>query len=643
MFSLNKIYLEFPGKVLFNNISVLINARDRIGLAGRNGAGKSTLLKILARIENSYQGTIAFPKDKTFGYLVQERSFKGSDTVFNEALKAFSELNELKKSLGSLTQELTGRDDYETSSYLDLAEKLHNVNERINFLESIYNEAAIEKVLKGLGFKRKDFSRPISEFSGGWQMRVELAKLLLGKPDLLLLDEPTNHLDMDSIQWLEQYLSDYPGAVVLVSHDRLLLNKVTTRTLEIEFGKIYDYPVSYSKYTQLRKERVEQLLAQKKNQEKTIQANEALIERFRYKDSKAKMVQSRIKMLEKMDRIEIEDSDTSKINFRFRPASESGKIIVESQAASKTYGSHLVFGETDFIIAKKERIAFVGKNGEGKSTLVKMIKGEIEHNGYIKLGHNVQIGYFAQNQIESLNPEITVYDTLEEVADSEIRSKLRGILGNFLFSGEDIDKKVSVLSGGEKTRLALAKMLLQPVNFLILDEPTNHLDMAAKEVLKKALLHFNGTLIVVSHDRHFLSGITTRIFEFRDKRIIQHYFSIEELLEINAAKALEEVSKTTLTKNKNNITENKQKYLEKKEKDKLIRKCKKDIEKCEEAISEAESALGILEKKLSQPELLSKDENVDHIAIQHSKISKQLEALLHKWEDLHNKLDSFNA
>lgn len=638
MFSLQKIFLEFPGKILFDHISLLINERDRVGLAGRNGAGKSTLLKIMSGLEKSYKGTLVFPKEKSVGYLVQERSFQGKDTVFNEALKAFAELNEWRKKAEATGIEIATREDFESDSYLELAEKLHFINERISLLENIYNEASVEKVLKGLGFSREDFDRPLSEFSGGWQMRVELAKLLLSKPDLLLLDEPTNHLDIDSIQWLESYLKDYPGAIVLVSHDRILLDHISTRTIEIEFGKIYDYPASYSTYLTLRKERLEQMLAEKKNQEKEIQANEALIERFRYKASKAKMVQSRIKMLEKMDRIEIEDTDTSSINFRFRPASESGKIVLEAQNASKTYGSHLVFGNTDFIIAKNERIAFVGKNGEGKSTLVKMIMGKIDFDGTIKTGHNVQIGYFAQNQIENLDQKLTVYETLEDVADAEIRPRLRGILGNFLFSGEDIDKKVSVLSGGEKTRLALARMLLQPVNFLILDEPTNHLDMAAKDVLKQALLHFNGTLIIVSHDRHFLSGLSMRIFEFRQKKIIQHHFNIEELLEFNENRIIEEEKQQNSIGGEKSQSENKQKYLEKKERDRQIRKLEKDIHQCEERIATLESELVILEQKLSNADMISANENFDDISIQYAVTSEKLNDLLQEWEKLHDAL-----
>ena len=482
MFSINDLLVEFPGRVLFDRIGFVVNTRDRIGLVGRNGAGKSTLLKIMAGLETAHSGHLGFTKEKTVGYLVQERSFTSAKTVIEETETAFEVAQKLLTLSEQLTRELELRSDYESESYITIVEKLHEVTERIQ-LSGISNyREQTEKVLKGLGFLREDFFKPMSVFSGGWQMRVELAKLLLKQPDLLLLDEPTNHLDIESIRWMERFLQNYPGAVILVSHDRVLLDNVTTRTIEIQQGKIYDYPANYSEYVELRQERIEQQGNELKNQQREIAQIESFIERFRYKATKAKQVQSRIKQLEKIEEITIDNTDNSRINFRFTPARDSGKVVVEANQVSKKYGDKLVINPTDFIIARNERIAFVGQNGQGKTTLVKMIMKDIDFVGDLKIGHNVQIGYFAQNQTELLNRNKTVYETLEDVADSDTRPKLRNILGSFMFSGEDIDKRVMVLSGGEKTRLALAKMLLQPINFLVLDEPTNHLDMSAKDV-----------------------------------------------------------------------------------------------------------------------------------------------------------------
>ena len=599
---------------------------------------KVKLSKSEKEIEENILGYKPIPSEKHTGYLVQERKFFGTDSVFDEAIKAFVELKELETKAENINTELSTRDDYESNDYNNLLEDISIVNERLVFLENIYTEASVEKVLKGLGFNKTDFTRPLNEFSGGWQMRVELAKLLLSNPDLLLLDEPTNHLDIDSIQWLEEYLSAYHGAVILVSHDRLLLDKVTNRTIEIENGKLFDYPVSYSSYIIQRADRIAQLRAEQKNQAKEIEKNQEFIERFRYKATKAKQVQSRVKMLEKIDRIEVEENDRRSIHFKFRPAIESGKVVTEVKAASKAYSGKIVFNAVDFIIAKNERIAFIGKNGEGKSTLIKMLTQKIDYSGNIKIGHNVKIGYFAQNQIENLNPKLTVYETLEEISDSETRPKLRGLLGNFLFSGEDIDKKVSILSGGEKTRLALARMLLQPVNFLILDEPTNHLDMIAKDVLKQALLHFNGTLIIVSHDRHFLSGLTNRIFEFRNQKIMQHHFSIEELLELNKKKGEERKEEKKSSKSKKNISKAKEKYLNKKENEREKKKTERLIIKTEEDISTTEKKIKELEILLSQPDKISVESNFNDISKEHRDLNIELETKIRLWEELHKKL-----
>ncbi|HBG71865.1 MAG: glycosyl transferase family 2 [Bacteroidetes bacterium GWF2_43_63] len=638
MYSINDLLVEFPGRVLFDRIGFVVNSRDRIGLVGRNGAGKSTLLKIIAGLDTSYSGHLGFPKDKTVGYLVQERSFTSVKTVYEEAESAFEAVQKLIAETDRLTKDLTERQDYESDSYLALSEKLHEITERLHLTGGSNYQEEIEKVLKGLGFAREEMFRPMAEFSGGWQMRVELAKLLLKRPDLLLLDEPTNHLDIESIRWLEGFLQNYPGAVMLVSHDRVLLDNVTTRTIEIQQGKLYDYPANYSDYVELRQERIEQQSAELKNQQREIAQIESFVERFRYKASKAKQVQSRVKRLEKYEDISIEETDHSRMAFRFAPAKESGKIVVEAEQVTKSYGEKLVIKSSDFIIARNERIAFVGQNGQGKSTLVKMIMSAIDFGGQLKLGHNVQIGYFAQNQTEMLDRNKTLFETLEDVADNDTRPKLRNILGSFLFSGEDVEKKVSVLSGGEKTRLALAKMLLQPINFLVLDEPTNHLDMAAKDVLKSALLHFNGTLIVVSHDRDFLSGLTTRIFEFRDHQIRQLDYDINELMEIRDQEQADAQRSQKGTSAEKEISASKQQYLDNKEKDRQKRKIEKQIAEAEESISQIESAMLIIENQLNSPEEIGNSQDYSKLAAQYTNLKKQLEQTMHGWENMHEEL-----
>ncbi|PKP04371.1 MAG: glycosyl transferase family 2 [Bacteroidetes bacterium HGW-Bacteroidetes-6] len=641
MYSVNDLLVEFPGRILFDRIGFVINARDRIGLVGRNGAGKSTLMKILAGIDRSYSGSVAFPKDKTVGYLIQERSFTSSKTVYEEAETAFEELHRLNAESEKVTATMLASTDYESVEYTKLSERLHEITERLNMMGGSHYGEAIEKVLKGLGFERNDMFKPMSEFSGGWQMRVELAKLLLSRPDLLLLDEPTNHLDIESIQWLESYLQGYPGAVILVSHDRVLLDNVTSRTIEVQQGRLYDYPAAYSDYIELRMQRIELQNAELKNQQKEIAQIEAFVERFRYKASKAKQVQSRVKMLQKFDDIGIDSTDNSRMVFRFSPARESGKIVVEAKNVAKSYGEKKVINPFDFIIARNERIALVGQNGQGKTTLLKMIVGDIPFDGELKLGHNALLGYFAQNQTEKLDRNLTVFETLEQIADSDTRPKLRNILGSFLFGGEDIEKKVSVLSGGEKTRLALAKMLLQPINFLVLDEPTNHLDMAAKDVLKNALLHFNGTLIIVSHDRDFLSGLTTKIFEFRENKIRQIDDSISELMDRRKNEELQNNIKNNQSSEEKELSVNKLQYLENKEREKVRRKLEKNVAETEKNIDEKEKLIANIESLLENPDSLPNGENIENLTATYKKYKDELDTCLHVWEEQQNELNLF--
>ncbi|WP_301392425.1 ABC-F family ATP-binding cassette domain-containing protein, partial [uncultured Duncaniella sp.] len=512
--SINNLKVEFSAKCLFDNISYIINRKDKIALVGKNGAGKSTMLKIIAGLQKPTSGSVATPHDTTIGYLPQHMTISDTATVIEEVRTAFSHIHEMHARLDRMSNELASRTDYESTEYQDLIESMTALTDRIAMEESENCEAEMEKTLMGLGFVREDFNRPTSEFSGGWRMRIELAKLLLTRPDVLLLDEPTNHLDIESIQWLENFLTTKANAVVLVSHDRAFIDNVTNRTIEISLGKIYDYSVNYSKYVVLRQERLEQQMRAFQNQQKMIKETEDFIERFRYKATKSVQVQSRIKQLAKIDRIEVDEVDTSHLNLKFPPAPRSGDYPVIADNVGKAYGLHQVFDNATFTIKRGEKVAFVGKNGEGKSTLVKCIMGEIPFTGNLKIGHNVKIGYFAQNQAQLLDEEISVFDTIDRVAVGDIRTKIRDILGAFMFGGEASDKKVKVLSGGEKTRLAMIRLLLEPVNLLILDEPTNHLDMKTKDILKNAIKEFDGTVIVVSHDREFLDGLVEKVYEF---------------------------------------------------------------------------------------------------------------------------------
>ncbi|MCM1168653.1 MAG: ABC-F family ATP-binding cassette domain-containing protein [Bacteroides sp.] len=545
MISINSLSVSFSGKTLFDNVSFIIKDKDRIGLTGKNGAGKSTLLKILSRHQASDTGSIVLTSGHEVGYLPQEMIPDSTKTVMDETLTAFDKTNELEREIENLNTQLAERTDYESAEYHKLIERLSEANERFHLIGGSDRMGMAEKVLMGLGFKRSDFTHSITEFSSGWQMRVELAKILLRNPDVMLLDEPTNHLDIESISWLEDFLQGYRGAVVLVSHDRKFLDKVTTRTIEIVLGKIEDYNVPYSQYVEQRAERRQIQQNAYDNQQKEIENIERFIERFRYKATKARQAQSRLKMLDKMERVEVDQTDNTAISFRFPPAPHCGKIVLRAQDAGKRYGEKQIFSHFDFVLEKGEKVALVGRNGEGKSTFSKMVVGDItEHDGTVELGAGVKIGYFAQNQAALLDGNKTVFETIDDIAVGEVRTRIRNILGCFLFSGEDIEKKVKVLSGGEKGRLALAKLLLEPVNLLVLDEPTNHLDMRSKDILKMALLQYDGSLIVVSHDRDFLEGLTTKTYEFRDGKVKPHIGDVSVFLSDRKMERLQELEKS---------------------------------------------------------------------------------------------------
>ena len=544
MISVDGLTVEFGGTTLFSDISFQINERDRIALMGKNGAGKSTLLKILAGVRQPTRGKVTAPKDCVVAYLPQHLMTEDGRTVFEEASQAFAHLREMEEEIERMNNELATRTDYESDSYMELIEKVAAMSEKFYAIDMTHFEEDVEKALLGFGFTREDFNRPTSDFSGGWRMRIELAKLLLQNPDVLLLDEPTNHLDIESIGWLEEFLINSAKAVVVISHDRKFVDNITTRTIEVTMGRIYDYKVNYSQYLVLRKERREQQMKQYEEQQKMIQETKDFIERFKGTYSKTLQVQSRVKMLEKLELIEVDEEDTSALRLKFPPSPRSGSYPVIMEGVGKTYGDHVVFRNANLTIERGDKVAFVGKNGEGKSTLVKCIMGEIEHEGTLTLGHNVQIGYFAQNQASLLDENLTVFQTIDDVAKGEIRNKIRDLLGAFMFGGpEESMKKVKVLSGGERTRLAMIKLLLEPVNLLILDEPTNHLDMKTKDILKQALMDFDGTLIVVSHDRDFLDGLVTKVYEFGNQRVKEHLCGIYEFLEAKKMENLQELEK----------------------------------------------------------------------------------------------------
>ncbi|MFC2132549.1 ABC-F family ATP-binding cassette domain-containing protein [Bacteroidota bacterium] len=643
MISIDNLSLSFSGEYLLKDISLVINPKDKIGLAGKNGAGKTTLLKIIVGFQQTDKGKVVIPPEITIGYLPQQMTHKDTRSVIDETSTAFSEVMAIQKSIDDINTELECITDFESDNYEKLLNKLTEYSERYNLLGGNSMMADLEQTLMGLGFTRSDFNRQTSEFSGGWRMRIELAKILLQKPKVLLLDEPTNHLDIESIQWFEEYLKNFPGAVMLVSHDRDFLDNITKRTIEISLCKIYDYKVSYTQYLTLRKERREQQIASYLNQKKMIDDTERFIERFRYKATKAVQVQSRIKQLAKVERIEVDEEDTSSIKIKFPPAPHSGKIVVECQNIKKNYGNNLVLDDIDLTIEKGETIAFVGKNGEGKSTLSKIIMQEIDYNGICKIGHKVNIGYFAQNQAQLLDNNKTVYQTLDDVAVGDIRTKIRDILGAFLFSGDQIDKKVKVLSGGERSRLAIAELLLQPYNLLVLDEPTNHLDIRSKGILKQALLQYDGTLILTSHDRHFLDGLVDKVYEFGNKKIKEHLGGIYDYLEKKRIIDLEEIEKSSKqnTKSKSSdSSDNKIKYEEKKEYEKKIRKINTQISASEKKISILEEEINKVELLLSKPETISSSSDKNAPYIKYQKLKDELAREMKKWENFINTLSA---
>ena len=642
MISIQGLKVEFGSQVLFENISYVVNKRDKIALVGKNGAGKTTMLRIITGEQQPTSGTVARQADITIGYLPQQMQLKDELTVKQEAGRAFEHLQQMDAAIDHMNQQLAERTDYDSEDYQDLIERVAQKTELRALMQSDNIEAEIEKTLTGLGFERSDFDRPTSEFSGGWRMRIELAKLLLRRPDVLLLDEPTNHLDIESIQWLENFLKNRNGALLLVSHDRAFIDNVTNRTIEISLGKIYDYKVSYSQFVELRKERVEQQMRAYENQQKLIHDTEDFIERFRYKATKAVQVQSRIKMLDKLERIEVDEVDRSRMRLKFPPALRSGDYPVIAEDLRKDYDNLNVFHDVTFTIKRGEKVAFVGKNGAGKSTLVKCIMGEIPFDGKLQIGHNIKIGYFAQNQAQLLDENLTVHDTIDYVAVGDIRTRINDILGAFMFGGKNADKKVKVLSGGEKSRLAMIRLLLQPVNLLILDEPTNHLDMPSKDVLKEAIQAFEGTVIVVSHDRDFLNGIVNKVYEFGDHRVREHLGGIYDFLRKKQLDSLQQLeikntptTPTTVDADPEPVaSQGKMDYQRQKERERRIRQAEKKVKTCEAKIAELEQQLAEIEDKLST----ATSENVD-IYYKHSQISRELDDVMAQWEKAGEELD----
>jgi len=644
MISVNGVTVSFGGYDLFDNISFLINPKDRIGLAGKNGAGKTTLLKILSGNQNPTKGEISMPKSCKIGYLPQDMIHQHGRTVFEETESAFQEIQELEFRIIEINNQFETRTDYESKEYAQLIEEQTDVYTRLDMLGAGNVHEEIEKILKGLGFARKDFNRQTAEFSGGWRMRIELAKLLLQKPDILLLDEPTNHLDIEAIMWLEDFMETFAGSVMLISHDKTFLDTVTNRTIEISNQKIYDYKTNYSRYLILRKERREQQENAAKNQQKIIDQTEVLIDKYRAKASKAAFAQSLIKKLDRMERVEIDDDDSQSMNFRFPAPAHSGKIVLTVENASKDYGPKHIFSGADFIITKGEKIGLVGRNGEGKSTMMKMIAKKVDFEGKIVLGHSVLMGYFEQDQEEKLDPKKTVFETIDEAAVGEVRRQVRGLLGSFLFRGDDIDKKVQVLSGGERGRLALCKLLLEPYNLLLMDEPTNHLDIRSKDILKRALIDYEGTVIMVSHDRDFMKGICDRLFEFRDGHVKEYLCDIEEFMQIRKVERLNELdldktgrvkdvpeSKKTVspTKSENNdskINEAEQKQI------------RSQIKKTEENITTLELKIKECDEKLSNAVEYEKLMNDKTFFANYEKLKKDLEVEMEKWEELSGKV-----
>lgn len=674
MISVDNLTVSFGGWDLFKDISFLINPKDRIGLVGKNGAGKSTMLKVLTGEQPPSSGGVSRNGDCTIGYLPQQMKVADTTTLYAETEAAFGEVIDLEKEIAHLTEQITVRTDYESKEYETLLHRLNDCNDRFQILGGLNREAEIEKTLLGLGFKRSDFTRATSEFSGGWRMRIELAKLLLRRPSLFLLDEPTNHLDIESIEWLESYLKEYNGAVVLISHDRAFLDNVTTRTIEISLGKATDYKVPYSRYVELRNERRQQQMAAYLNQQKMIEQTEDFIERFRYKPTKSNQVQSRIKQLEKIERIEIEEEDLATLNIKFPPAPRSGQVVVEAKEAGKSFGEKHVFSDATFTIERGEKVALVGRNGEGKTTFARLVIGESEPSrGVVRVGHNVHIGYYAQNQDDLMNGDFTVFDTLDRVAVGDVRTKLRDILGAFLFRGEDIDKKVKVLSGGERARLAMARLMLEPYNLLVLDEPTNHMDMRSKDILKNALQKYNGTVIVVSHDREFLDGLVDKVYEFRDGRVKEHLGGIYDFLRDRQLESMRELdranssaavaaqssgpgtnpvpgnrSKGTAGKSPANgatspakpALSGKKLYTLKREADKQLRKAERDVEQAEEQIMALEKQIAGMDKQMADPTAHGIDLSDGTLYAQYNELKDQLSKLTYRWEELNIELEN---
>lgn len=636
MISINNVTIAYGGWDLFRDITFIVGENDRIGLVGKNGAGKSTLMKLITGENTPTEGSVTIKTDCSIGYLAQQMHIVDDVTLVEEAQKAFKEIEDIKKEIAHITEQLGVRTDYHSKSYHDIVDRLQHLNDSFTILDGDNCNAAVEKTLLGLGFERSDFGRPTQEFSGGWRMRIELAKILLRKPDVILLDEPTNHLDIESIQWLENYLKDYRGSVVLISHDRKFLDTVTNRTVEIMLGKIHDYRVPYSKYVTLRAERIEQQRASYDNQQKMIKDTQDFIDRFRYKPSKSNQVQSRVKQLDKLDIIEVDEEDLSRMSIKFPPAPRSGDIVVEGKDVGKSFGEKHIFSGFDLFVERGEKIALVGRNGEGKTTFARMLIGDTEvTRGNLRVGYNVNIGYFAQNQDDLMEGNFSVLDTLDKIAVGDIRTRLRDILGAFLFRGEDVDKKVKVLSGGERSRLAMAKLMLEPHNLLILDEPTNHLDMRSKDILKAALKAFDGTLIVVSHDREFLDGLVNKIYEFRGGVVKEHIGGIYDFLRSRNMEMLDEMNlkiKADKQQAPTN-TESKLSYAEQKEREKILRKIRNDIKKAEEEIAKLESKIAELDKKLVEG---YSPEQFD----EYNRLKKQLSTTEDRWAELEIELEN---
>ena len=640
MISIDNLTVSFGGWTLFDNISFLINPKDRIGLVGRNGAGKSTILKLIAGEQQPTSGAVTRNGECTIGYLPQQMKVADTTTLLDETEKAFDEVLRIEAEIERLTKEIAERTDYESAEYEQLLHKLNDENDRYHILGGDTRDADIEKTLLGLGFRREDFDKPTSQFSGGWRMRIELAKLLLRRPSIFLLDEPTNHLDIESIQWLEEYLRNYNGAVLLISHDRAFLDNVTTRTIELSLGKIYDYKVPYSQFVVLRAERRAQQMAAYQNQQRLIEKSEDFINRFRYKPTKSNQVQSRIKQLDKLERIEVEEEDLATLNIKFPPAPRSGQIVADIKGVGKAFGDHRVFAGAEFTIHKGDKIALVGRNGEGKTTFARMLIGEIEPTeGEIKIGANVNIGYYAQNQDDLMNGEFTVYDTLDRVAVGDIRTRLRDILGAFLFRGEDIDKKVKVLSGGERSRLAMARMMLEPHNLLVLDEPTNHMDMRSKDILKAAIQKFDGTVVVVSHDREFLDGMVDKVYEFRDGGVHEYLGGIYYFIEKRKLENLHEVERKAAPASPTAATKaepaaGKLSYEQKKEQEKALRKIRKTIEGIEAELGDIEKRIADFDAQFAAATAYDAE-----AYRQYDDLKKRYDHLMHEWEKSNYELE----